>query len=551
MKYVALYERLSRDDDNCGESGSISNQKYYLEKFTQEKELGSFRHFSDDGYSGRTFNRPAFMEMIDEIKRGNISTIVVKDMSRLGRNYLIVGYYTEMFFPKHDVRFIAVNNSIDSENEGSDEFIPFLNIMNDWYSKDTRKKIRTLFDSRMKSGLRCSGSIPYGYYRKSGDKNTYYVDDEAAKVVKSIFKMALDGKSQMEIARTLSNHKILIPSAYQEKYHPENARNHKYKDAYHWNDVTISRILKRQEYTGDMVLMKQKRKNDSKAKVSPIIFENSHEAIIDKETWERINDKKKESKESTEKPPCYFEIIRCTDCGRPMIHHTANRKNGPNDKKYDSDDYFFCNGINRTSNRCTYHYIKKSLIDSLIMEELNNIFTVIIKNPDFFIESIDKNNTEFLRRKRLAISDDIKGYKKDHDEVSLIIKNLYRDYSNGVVTNKQFEMLINEYSQDMDKLENTIEKLEQRLSSLDSYSFNAGKFIKVFRELQENSSDFVEMITDYTGYNSRKTELDYEKVSRLIDKVEIHQGTGRGKTRSQQVDIYFKYIGIRSICRKM
>ena len=213
-KITALYERLSRDDELQGESNSILNQKKYLEDYARKSGFNNIKHFTDDGYSGTNFNRPGFQSMIAEIEAGHIATVIVKDMSRFGRNYLEVGFYTEIQFPSKGVRFIAINNNVDSANPTDNDFTPFLNIMNEWYAKDTSNKIRAVFKSRMQDGKRCSGSIPYGYKRIPGDKQTLYVDEEAATVVCKIFEMAANGSSMAKIAQTLSDEKVLIPSAY-------------------------------------------------------------------------------------------------------------------------------------------------------------------------------------------------------------------------------------------------------------------------------------------------------------------------------------------------
>ena len=204
-KMTALYERLSRDDDLVGESNSITNQKKYLEDYARRNGLGNIIHFTDDGYSGVNFNRPGFQSLIAEVEAGKIGTIIVKDMSRFGRNYLQVGFYTEVMFPQKNVRFIAINNGIDSQNASSNDFAPFLNIMNEWYAKDTSNKIRAIFDARMKDGKRCSGSIPYGYNRVKDDKQSIVVDPEAAEVVRHIFQLANEGKSST-MASSLKTH---------------------------------------------------------------------------------------------------------------------------------------------------------------------------------------------------------------------------------------------------------------------------------------------------------------------------------------------------------
>lgn len=255
-RITALYERLSRDDEMQGESNSITNQKKYLEDYAVQHGFGNIQHFSDDGYSGTNFNRPAFNSLLTEIEAGRVGTVIVKDMSRFGRNYLQVGFYTEMMFPKKNVRFIAVNNGVDSANPADNDFTPFLNIMNEWYAKDTSKKIKAVFKAKMRDGKRVSGAVPYGYYRKPEDKQTLYVDEASASVVRRIFQLACDGMGATAIADTLSEDKILIPSAYARQNHPEDCQCTNYHDPYTWNATTVGYILNRREYLGHTVLGK-------------------------------------------------------------------------------------------------------------------------------------------------------------------------------------------------------------------------------------------------------------------------------------------------------
>lgn len=255
-KRTALYERLSKDDEQQGESNSILNQKQYLEEYAHKNGFVNIQHFNDDGYTGRNFNRPGFQEMLAEIENGKIGTVIVKDMSRFGRNYLQVGFYTEMMFPQKQVRFIAINNSVDSDKPQDNDFTPFLNIMNEWYAKDTSNKIKSIFLSRMNDGKRCSGSIPYGYNRLPGDKQTLVVDPVASKVVKHIFALAADGYNPPTIAKKLTEEEVLIPSAYTLQYHPEQCNRKSEWGCTRWNPTTVREILERQEYLGHTVLRK-------------------------------------------------------------------------------------------------------------------------------------------------------------------------------------------------------------------------------------------------------------------------------------------------------
>ena len=269
-KITALYERLSRDDDLAGESNSITNQKKHLEDYAQKNGFKNIRHFTDDGFSGVNFNRPGFQSLIKEVEAGNVETLIVKDMSRLGRNYLQVGFYTEVLFPQKNVRFLAINNSIDSNNASDNDFAPFLNIMNEWYAKDTSNKIKAVFDARMKDGKRCSGSIPYGYNRLPNDKQTLVVDPVASEVVKRIFLLANEGKSPRTIAELLTEEKVLIPAAYAKKYHPEQYNGTKFSNPYLWGTSSVRTILGRQEYLELQSLWKEKREEKPKQNQSEL-----------------------------------------------------------------------------------------------------------------------------------------------------------------------------------------------------------------------------------------------------------------------------------------
>ena len=259
IKITALYERLSRDDEQAGESNSIQNQKKYLEEYARQHGLRNIRHFYDDGYSGTNFNRPGFAALLEEVEAGRVETLVVKDLSRFGRNYLQVGYYTEILFPKKGVRFIAINNNVDSATPQDNDFTPFLNIMNEWYAKDTSNKIKAIFKSRMKDGMRCSGSIPYGYKRKPDDKQTLIVDEPAAEVVRKIFDLCIAGFGPTQIAKKLKAEKVFTPTEYWNSIGRKCGKPPAIP--FGWVADTVSGILDKQEYCGDTVNFRTYRKS--------------------------------------------------------------------------------------------------------------------------------------------------------------------------------------------------------------------------------------------------------------------------------------------------
>ena len=407
-RITALYERLSRDDEMQGESNSITNQKKYLEDYAVQHGFGNIQHFSDDGYSGTNFNRPAFNSLLAEIEAGRVGTVIVKDMSRFGRNYLQVGFYTEMMFPKKDVRFIAVNNGIDSANPTDNDFTPFLNIMNEWYAKDTSKKIKAVFKARMRDGKRVSGAVPYGYYRKPEDKQTLYVDKVSASVVRRIFQLACNGMGATAIADTLSEDKVLIPSAYARQNHPEDCQCTNYHDPYTWNATTVGYILDRREYLGHTVLGKTARDNFKTKRKRVVnedeflVFYNTHEAIIDQETYDKAQRMRKRvsPRRNSEKPTHRLSgLLYCADCGSRLAYINSKPKDG---KIYDSNQAFRCSRYHNKYHSCTGHYIKASTIEMLIYQATKRVSQYVLKDEKEFVEQLkaqyelqcEKDNTD-------------------------------------------------------------------------------------------------------------------------------------------------------------
>lgn len=535
MQYTALYERLSRDDELQGESNSIKNQKEYLEHYAKDNGFNNFRHFVDDGYSGTNFERPAFTEMIEEIKEGNISTVIVKDMSRFGRNYLEVGFYTEMFFPKKKVRFIAIGNNIDSIKENENDFTPFVNIMNEWYAKDTSKKIRTVFKERMKSGKRCSGSVPYGFYRKEGDKNTLYVDENVRDIVKHIYQLAVEGNGVTQIAKILTDEHVMIPTAYFEKYRPEMARTHTYHDPYIWNSTTVSRILRQREYKGDVVLSKtvstgvgrKARRKTTEDEI--IIIPNAHEPIIDEDTWNTANRVINGKKYKRLANGCYTHmlsgLIYCADCGHRMSYKSPQAQHRKDGKVYDSDSAFGCPMAYNRYNRCSSHYIKTSSLEKLILTAINEVCRYVIDNENEFVRQVmllsDFNYEKEIREKRKRLTE----IENRLIELSRLIKKLYEDNVSGRIPERQFQSLISDYDKEQTTLETEKEDIEAMLSASKSEALRTDKFIK--------------LVHRYTEVK----ELDKKLLNEFIERIEVHQGVGGKYHMTQQIDIYFNFIG--------
>ena len=535
IKYTALYERLSRDDEMQGESNSIVNQKRYLEEYAQAQGFKNIRHFTDDGYSGTNFKRPGFQEMIAAIEAGEIDVVCVKDLSRFGRDYLKVGFYTEIMFPEKGVRFIAINNSVDSANPMENDFTPFLNIMNEWYAKDTSNKIRAIFRSRMQDGKRCSGAIPYGYKRDPEDKNHLLIDEEAAKVVRRIYQMVIDGMGSQAIANQLTADNVLIPSAYLEQSEHGESRNHSYHDPCRWNCTAVSYILDKQEYMGHTVLGKticENFKTKKRRKARPdelIIFENTHEPIIDAETWHLVQKLRRRTRRKLANGSYSHRLsglVYCADCGKRLSYSSPQSQHRPDGKTYDADSSFRCPTYKSMYGECTMHYIKSSTLDKLVDEAVRKIARYILRNEQAFLEQVrvltsaDQKHTQSEDKKELV------NIKKRIAELDNYIKRLYEGNASGKIPDRQFEKLMAQYDSEQQELEERVKEIEASIHEIQQES--------------ENGQQFVRLVQKYRDL----TEIDQTALNEFIDKVVVHEATGgRTADRSQQIDIYFNFIG--------
>lgn len=535
IKYTALYERLSRDDEMQGESNSIVNQKRYLEEYAQAQGFKNIRHFTDDGYSGTNFKRPGFQKMIAAIEAGEIDVVCVKDLSRFGRDYLKVGFYTEIMFPEKGVRFIAINNSVDSANPTENDFTPFLNIMNEWYAKDTSNKIRAIFRSRMQDGKRCSGAIPYGYRRDPEDKNHLLIDEEAAKVVCRIYQMVIDGMGSQAIANQLTADNVLIPSAYLEQSEHGESRNHSYHDPCRWNCTAVSYILDKQEYMGHTVLGKticENFKTKKRRKARPdelIIFENTHEPIIDAETWHLVQKLRRRTRRKLANGSYSHRLsglVYCADCGKRLSYSSPQSQHRPDGKTYDADSSFRCPTYKSMYGECTMHYIKSSTLDKLVDEAVRKIARYVLRNEQAFLEQVrvltsaDQKHTQSEDKKELV------NIKKRIAELDNYIKRLYEGNASGKIPDRQFEKLMAQYDSEQQELEERVKEIEVSIHEIQQES--------------ENGQQFVRLVQKYRDL----TEIDQTALNEFIDKVVVHEATGgRTADRSQQIDIYFNFIG--------
>ena len=533
IKITALYERLSRDDEQAGESNSIQNQKKYLEEYARQKGLRNIRHFYDDGYSGTNFNRPGFAALLEEIEAGHVEVLIVKDLSRFGRNYLQVGYYTEILFPKKGVRFIAVNNNVDSATPQDNDFTPFLNIMNEWYAKDTSNKIKAVFKSRMKDGLRCSGSIPYGYKREPGDKQTLIVDEPAAEVVRKIFRLVCQGVTTTGIAEILAKEKVLIPSAYAALNQPKNCRHKEIADPYRWNATTIGYILDRQEYLGHTVLGKsicENFKTKQRRAATPdelMIFPDTHEAIIDQDTWDiarKIRSKKKPRVANGTYSHRLSGLVYCADCGARMGYISPETKHSG--KRYDSDSAFQCGNYRSATNDCVSHYVKTSVLEAAILRAIQAVSKYVLENEAEFIDQLKAVWNESRSRSAANGQQELDEAKTRMAELDAKIQQLYDSAISGLLPERQAQRMIQQYDEEQLVLEKRVEELQGQIQQEEVEQIDTSRFIALVNRYRD-----CEELTDTMLYA-------------FIDRVEVHQATG-GRTvyRQQNIDIHFNFIG--------
>ena len=530
-KITALYERLSRDDELQGPSNSILNQQAFLEDFCKRNSFTNVRHFTDDGVSGTTFDRDGFKAMIAEVEAGNVATIIVKDMSRFGRDYLKVGFYTDVMFRDKGVRFIAVNNGIDSDKQGDNDFTPFLNIMNEFYARDSSRKIQAIFKARMQDGKRVSPSVPYGYRRDPQDKQHLIVDEEAAAVVRRIFQMVIEGYGVKGIADALTADKVLIPSAYAKLHNPENDHSKGFHDPCLWSSTAVGYILEKQEYMGHTVLGKTicenyKTKKRRKAKPEELmIFRNTHEAIVDEETWQLAHRLKR-----TIRKPSYPDrpanpltgLLYCADCGHKLTHHQPS----PTKKKvYDADDYYICGNYRQLTHDCTSHSIKTSTVEKLILTAIREVSTYVREDEKEFIRivrdaaSAGQEQTAREKKKRL------RQVEKRIGELDELIRKLYEGNATGKIPDKHFNRLLVEYDTEQSALEQEAAELKEGITAQAEDGMGAQRFVSLVRR--------------YTSFD----ELTAPMLNEFIEKVVVHEADKSTGDRRQKVDIYFNFIG--------
>ena len=524
-KLIALYCRLSKDDEQNEESGSIIHQKKMLQQYALSHHMFNTKLYVDDGWSGTNFERPAFKEMMKNIIQNKISTIIVKDHSRLGRNYLVIGSLMDTF-QQNCIRYIAINDGIDTAN-GTDELLPMRDLFNEWYPKDTSKKIRAVQHSMALRGEHITGSVPYGYTSITiNGKKTYNTNPETAPNVKKIFQLCIEGYGPTQIARILQEEHIMSPGAY--LYH----KTGKYKTArrenfpYIWDKSCIIHILENRTYTGCVVNGKTKKISYKSKQVirqpesEHIIVEKMHEAIIDDETFELVNARRKQRRRPTRFGDVddFSGLIYCKDCGQRMYHC---RSTSIKTENY----YYVCRTNLKAGQSCSSHFIRNNIIKQELLKKINQLSNYIINNEDKFI--LDYLQMSKKEKKERLVKIDIQ-INEANSRLSIIenmFKQTYEDYKNHLLSDEHYKLLTYKYDQEHNELNNKIQFLQEKLASEH----------RQFDDLQT----FISKIKKYNNI----TEIKRDDLFALIEKIYIYKRPQKNSTTVQpKIEIHFRHI---------
>lgn len=521
---TALYCRLSQEDDQQGDSNSIQNQRAILEKYAADHGFGNTDFYVDDGYSGTNFNRPDFQRMLSDIEMGLVGAVITKDLSRLGRNYLEVGRYIEIVFPEYGVRYIAINDQVDSINKDSNDLMPFRNVFNEWFARDTSKKIRAVVQSKYAKGERVAGNPPYGYLMV---EKSLVVNPDTAPIVRQIYALCMEGLGPSRIAHKLTEQGIFNPVAYHHQRTGVVYRGSALEIPTHWSEETVSHILANQEYIGDTVLgrtvrrsYKDKRRIDL-PRERQHIFENTHEAIIDRETWEtvqRIRTGKRRCDKLGEKDK-FSGLAVCADCGKPMYNARARHLKL-------SEQYFMCGFYRRHTRMCTSHYIRTVVLEQMVLDNLRQVLSVANGQADAFRRYV---LSKAEQEQQQAVHEQRREMEKAQQRVAkldVLIQKLFESYATDSISRERFTTLSAGYEAEQ-------QELKRRLSAL-------SEEVQVYEEESANAERFLHLARKYTDLRELTPTILRELVSKIVvsesEKLE-------GIKRRQKIQIHYNFIG--------
>ena len=521
-KITALYCRLSQDDALDGESNSITNQKTLLSKYAAEHGFRNIQFFIDDGYSGTSFQRPGFQEMMRYVKDYSVSAVIVKDLSRLGREYSYMGRLQDFIFPAYDVRFIAINDDVDSA-KGENDFAVFKNVFNDYYAKDTSKKIRAVVKMRGEAGEHIASNPPYGYIKDPQDKKKWIVDEGAAKVVRRIFNLCIAGKGPMQIAKILTDDKVLTVTAYHARQKgwtmPENL--------YQWCAKSVAGILERREYTGCTVNFKTYTKSlkFKKRMENPVenqrVFEDTQPAIIEKGQWERVQELRKNKRRPTKtgRTSMFSGLLYCADCGAKLYFCTCNTY------KDNSQNHFVCSNYKSNTGSCKIHYIREQVLYRIVLETIQRTLTYVrMFRKDFKLEMLaqdEESRKAELAEKQKALS----GAKKRMEDLDRIIQHIYEDNVLGKLSDSRYLKLSRQYEKEQAEIEQLAAVLEREIEA------QAGQVSDV--------NEFLKLVDKYLDI----PELDAAILNELVSRIVVHSPARENGRKQVRIDLYFTYVG--------
>lgn len=521
---TALYARLSKDDDIAGDSNSIVHQKEILAKYAKEHGFTNIEFYVDDGFSGTNFNRPDFQRMMADAEEGKISTVIVKDMSRFGRDYIMVGYYTEIYFSNLDIRFIAINDNVDSNIQTENDLTPFKNVFNEWYARDTSKKIRAVFKAKGNSGKHLTTNPPFGYKKDPNDKDKWIIDDEAAATVRRIFQMYVDGYRISEIGHKLTEEKVETPILYyMNRGIKTNARS-EYPEI--WDLMSIKYILSQTAYAGHTVNFQTAVKSyKTKKQVNLprnqwVIFRNTQEAIIDEKTFETVQQMRKAKRARTKynEPNMFSGLLFCADCGNHLtIQRVArNRK---------MDNFSCATYRKKKKGLCSCHRILVSDLETIVKNDLQKVCEYVFLHEKEFTDdylSGSKKETVKFQSKTKA---DLKRLHERQEDIGRIIRKLYEDNVCGRITDERFDFLAKSYEDEGNDLKMKIQELKNALASSVQEEEKLSKFLKV--------------VKSYTKIE----ELTPEILNSFIEKIYIGETEKYDGRKMQEVEIIYKFVG--------
>ena len=522
-RITALYCRLSQDDGREGESNSIVNQKALLNEYARKNRFKNLQFFVDDGYSGTTFDRPAFREMEKMIENGEIGTVIVKDMSRLGRNYLQVGMYTDIVFPENDVRFIAINDNVDSAVQTEFDMTPIRNFCNELYARDTAKKIKSTFKMKGESGKHLTTNPPFGYFKDKEDKDKWLIDEPAAIVVRKIFDLCANGFGPLQIAKRLRTEEVLIPTAH---YAQRDGKLYE-RDPFNWDQKTVAGILERVEYLGHTVNFKTTSKNyKSKKRVQnpsekQLIFKNTHPAIISEELFETIQ-KIREGKRrptATGKMSLLSGKVFCADCESKLHYCTTNGFEA-------KQDFFTCANYRSNMGSCSAHYIRNVTLCNMVFKHIKKMLVYVQQFEETFVrdqmERLDNAMAISISKAKV----DVVTLRRRDEDLNTLFKRLYEDMVSGRITAERFDMLAGEYEQEQKELKVKIAELEDLIENGET-----------------QTKDLKQLLANVRKYTDPQ-ELTTQMVNDLVDKIIVHAPDKSSGHRKQKIEIYYNAVGI-------